>query len=93
MLTGIAWVANQLGYFLYGLNTTIIDADMLFNGTFNQPEFSIPEENRVDIKLPSGFVTGTCWSPGRGYNSTMLDFQFFSLTAHATVKYELSGLL
>ena len=60
VLTGLATLANELGYFKYGLDSLVLDAELRFNMTFEKPEFSIVGEDLVHILLPSGTVSCTC---------------------------------
>ena len=59
-LTGLAQLANRLGYFAYGFRTQILDAKLLFNVSFEQPTFSVSERGTLDVLFPRGAMYGTC---------------------------------
>ena len=98
-LTGLAQLANKLGYFAYGFNTQILDANLLFNVSFQQPTFSVSERGTLDVLFPRGAMYGTCLNrnctgrPNPKNNATihwtnlgnMLHLQFQNITGSATV--------
>lgn len=59
-LSGVVELANDLGYFKDGFNTSFLDADLLFNVTFQQPTFSVQEEGALNIFFPRGRLYCTC---------------------------------
>jgi len=63
------------GYFRYGLDTRVLDAHMRFNLTVQQPEFSVPLGDQLDVYLPFGMTEAKCLNPGMG-QPEMLLFHF-----------------
>jgi hypothetical protein len=66
VLTGLITLANKLGYFRYGIETTLFDAKLRFNMTFENPTFSVLGEDDVYVNIPSGSVAVTCMNKFNG---------------------------
>lgn len=84
----IVGAANILGMFENGFNMTVLDAVLQFNMTFQEPVFSVPADEDLQLYLPRGSLAVTCLNNCHNFTEdygNMIEFWFSDVYIHAAL--------